>query len=226
MGLIHCNTMGYKYTWWKQLQNILVLIRSLFLTHLFHTDSCGGMHPSACCLWSFSQDSSLMAPSLPESCTTSTYFGEILLQLSLHVYKKGSMLCPREGLKVRNMVRNQFAVISAIKCPVCRSHLLKTCHHECPQTCNKQCQVANKIIRMKSLQNWQVASLVACFVMKLSNTSNIELYVTMLQCCGLKLWRPDQGQIPSSMYVCFSFCVLVCVCVPTMISPMLTWHKD
>ena len=69
-----------------------------------------------------------------------------------------------------------------------------------------------KFIRMKSLQNWQVASLVACFVMKLSNTSNIELYATMLQCCGLKLWRPGQGQIPSSMYVCFSFCVLVCVC--------------
>ena len=44
-----------------------------------------------------------------------------------------------EGLKVRNVVRNQFAVISAIKCSVCRSHLLKTCHHECPQTCNKQC---------------------------------------------------------------------------------------
>lgn len=102
MGLIHCNTMGYKYTWWKQLQNILVLIRSLFLTHLLHTDSCGGMHPSACCLWSFLQDSSLMAPSLPESCTTSTYFGEILLQLSLHLSKKGSMLCPRgrsEGQK-------------------------------------------------------------------------------------------------------------------------------
>ena len=61
----------------SKLLELIVLI----LNCLLRTDSCGGVHAYAHRLWSLAQDNALVTPLLPESCTTSTYFLVISLQV-------------------------------------------------------------------------------------------------------------------------------------------------
>ena len=85
----------------------------------------------------------------------------------------------------------------------------------------------SEIIYENEIRNCQVALLVAYFVMKYFNASIIELKSTVynnaaaLQIKVLKTWSGSN----TFKYVCVFQLLCISVCVPTMISPMLSWHK-
>lgn len=95
-----------------------------------------------------------------------------------------------------------------------RSHLLKTCHHECPQTCNKQCQIANKIY-----QNEIPPKLAGCITCCLFCDETLQYFkhwtvcnnAAVLRIKALKIWSGSN----TFKYVCVFqlLCISVCVCV-------------